>query len=214
MKQFWAFILFVAVTTAHCQCLVPVGDGPGDAGSRDAGATDAGRDAGQVAECINGSDCPGAEATVPACSQQGTAAGFSCIAGRCVWDCAGGRSCIEGREPRGICFSCGAARPFCREVCMVSDGATSGTVEQSTCPQGSDFFKLEWFRLREDPSCGWEATSPSDGTSLGRIEKLDSQRLWANLPSAGGVCSGEILVGDSRRWIMSCPDCQFVVLKQ
>src|SRR5690349_20129827 len=67
-------------------------------------AEDRAPDAGQ-AQCRVAEDCKGLSplSSVPACEGESA---YSCIAGRCVWDCRSGRSCEVQQTNGSLCIDC------------------------------------------------------------------------------------------------------------
>jgi hypothetical protein len=155
------------------------------------------------AECTVPSDCAGS--AMPAISYCGTATGaWSCAFGRCVVECAPGRTCRSADAGCLTCdgmTSCGA-EPNCQLLTHLS-------IEASTCPQ---FTATDWLRTERLPEPACTATLRSgDGGVAGTITFTSTDELFADLPDVGGGCVGRSLPTGAIRYSLSCPGCMMSV---
>jgi hypothetical protein len=199
-------------------CPPPDAGTPGDAGA-DAGA-DAGVDAGAafdggVRPCVTASQCPGQQPSTPWCAD----AGYSCIAGACVWECpsdGAGRTCSVSPGGDGGCLTCGATSQ-CPTICANATTYTA-TVEFesggcSTWPGTSIPFTSLTFARSDPVRCCYSVYQTAGAQMLGELCRLDNVFDYiANFPGLGGWCTGRSAVTGAPRSIINCPACQFVVV--
>lgn len=213
-----AAALFGLAAAVGCQCFAPVDQlGPDrpiapDAGAAradgraDAGLPDAGR------SCSTAADCKQGEPSVTWCSGFGQDAGPSCISGRCVLECPGGRTC--GVTLENFCLSCD--RSFaCPRWCFGSPSSYEVSIEQATCahwPGTSEQVSPGRLRLvRGDAGSCQVTVLRSDGGAFGTLWMLDNGELIALLePFPNSLCTGSQLPTGVPRAVVNCPGCQMV----
>lgn len=208
-------LALLSVTLSACQCLVPVNEEP-DAAGVDAG-TDAGADSGVFvsdggSECLTASDCAGAPWASRWCVF-GTPPGFSCVAQRCVSECAGdaGRTCAY--DSAQDCLACSNETPVCNaDTCPTN--AFAATVSSVECrpgvtPSFSMGTTLSFVPIR-GASCEMSVSSNTGG--LGQVVRSaqDGRHFWF-IRELGGWCVGEQLPTGALRSVVACPRCTFGV---
>jgi hypothetical protein len=168
---------------------------------------------GGVQDCVLASDCHGGKESVPWCSQPDAGASFSCIAGSCVWECPGKRTCSTDLDAGCLdCVSPGTSICIDGGACLNPLGVA--TVESSTCanpvvtpPAPFTGTSLTFQALAD---CRSEA-SISEGPPIGGIVELSSGQFIGDFSPLGGACTGELLPTNVVRLLINCPTCQFVV---
>lgn len=164
-------------------------------------------------DCLTHSDCHGAEPQAPGCA----GSTWSCVDGRCLWECNGGRDCTN--DVSGQCLSCSAGS-FCYGGNCSNHGHVGrrlATVVSSTCVDGpvvdtggaGPALGVE----RIPTACGFQAFLGD--VHLGKM-LFSSSGFVAQFPSLGGTCVGwggvEATVATTGgQWNFSCPRCQFTV---
>lgn len=181
------------------------GDAPFDASDdADADLADA-RDA--ALTCATAADCSPADGGSGWC-----AAVSNCIAGRCVAECpltGGARTCTVESD----CFVCAEdAGSGCPTSAACPAGVFDVQVESSTCSAWSD--AGAGLRLTRTASfdCRYLISDTSTYELLGELVRLDDGSGIAELSSLGGWCTGRPAFTGSPRYILSCPDCELVLV--
>lgn len=83
-------------------------------------------------ECAIPGDC--ARLDTPPSVRFCPTSAWSCIAGRCVWECSGGRSC--GLRPGG-CLACNGAAPACpADACRGVIQSKPPMIDEALCARG------------------------------------------------------------------------------
>lgn len=133
-------------------------------------------DTGNPFDCTTAADCTLQPfGSVRACSNSA----WSCIAGECVWECTGGRTCALVPPPDAatpVCLACDGAPPQCYgEPCR--HDITSPNLEDAYCARS--FFQ-------PPPVCFGDFVQLSDGM----------------------ICSLEMLPTGAPRSVLACGPCQ------
>jgi hypothetical protein len=160
--------------------------------------------------CVVATDCAGIPSTVPMCADAGFLSGFSCIDGKCIWECgSSGRTCDA--TDHGTCLACAS---------LDGGACTAGGAEQSfagvgeaTCPTlpgSSSSFAGTWLKLELGCSGGTDARL-ADGRLLGHWVWLSWDVRLGQFPALGGTCTGNYLPSAGIVWVWNCPDCQFTI---
>jgi hypothetical protein len=209
--------LFVLVLAASCTCFTPVdefdggtgggaaggsgGSGGGNtAGGAGGGSTGGGSATSSDGGCTTAAQCTGTRASVPFCGPAG-GAGWSCVANACLWECNGGRVCDVTQTPDGGCLTCGTPGTTCRDR-FCADGLRLADVESSTCNLSGTIQLI---------GTGCRYGVQGDAGVFGTLELLQGGEILANLGTHGGLCTGTFLPTGLERWVLNCPQCQFVV---
>jgi hypothetical protein len=224
-------VAWLVVTAAACQCFVPVteggkdggadsglgggvgggfgggvdGGGPGGGVGGGAGGGVGGGTGGGGTECTTASQCGALDAGFPFCS--GTPSG-SCISGRCVTECAGGRTC-GGVENQPYCLICydPVVTQCAPSTCSAIFSCTM-TIGGSTCARGPQN-GTRW-RADRQTDCSWSVVDDA-GVEVGHWFDLTTGEAFGTFAGVDGRCVGKDLFTGVPRMQWSCPDgCVFV----
>lgn len=198
--------LFLLLASGGCQCFVPVSEDP-DAGS------DGGSDAGVSKDA--GPECTGASQCVPmsaprTCGFAASSPSRSCFDGRCVYDCAGARTCTT---KLGSCLSCDGGVPSCNAAScnFVNDGDT-GRVYRSCVAGSSEQVGTFLVRYAQGATCNFRVLL-ADGGVFGALELLgDFESGTAQVSEEPGVtCTVRGLATALNRVELGCARCLYLL---
>lgn len=202
LRPLVAPLLLLMLSVLGCQCFVPVSETPL---SGHDGGVDAGSDAGTVAtfpECRVAADCPAVhfDGGFTWCNDRAA----SCVAGRCLQECGGGRSCevTDG----GTCLACLASATECSQPHCASRQPCTMQIEASTCP-GITPYSTVWTATRTE-DCSREIVGP-DGGFVGRWYDVNFAEGIATLSSVTGTCTVHQVPTNAPRAEWACPGCTF-----
>jgi hypothetical protein len=209
----WAVVASL-LTSAACQCFVPVTDRPdsGGAGGGTAGGAGGGTGGGGGTVTTDGgfcntpSDCVGdAGPVVGFCS--GAPAVWSCAMHHCVSECGSGRVCDWDGGSR--CTTCdGVTDCPSTQLCPTITNGVRIESGAGACAAYANTL-LEAQSLSSSP-CTYGLTWP-DGGTFGLIVFYNINGISADVPALGGGCVGEQLPTGAIRFGLSCPACMLSV---
>ncbi len=180
------------------------GGGVTGGGVTGGGVTGGGVTGGGSARCAQASDCAGRDAgSSDAFCATAPGRGWSCVLGRCVYECAGGRLC-DATTP--MCLTCGSQTSCLNQ--MTCPLLTHLTFERSTC--GVSQFEMWRTRPLSSGPCQAELLFP-DGGVAGTLWAYGYGSVRADIPSWGGTCVGVDQQTGAVRFSLSCPACLSVV---
>lgn len=158
------------------------GGASGAGGSGGAGGGGAGTGGTLGGFCQVPADCIGTPAGI---SAGFCASSWSCIAGTCVWECNGGRSC--GEAPDSGCLRCAAA---------------GGTTTEEGCIGTPCAFDVA--RITDTLQITCLSSPPPD------FSTFHCRGRWGSLTN-GATCTLQSIPTGLERWSVSCDGCETIV---
>jgi hypothetical protein len=162
---------------------------------------------------VKASDCHGAFTPVTFCNTVYGDAGYSCLDGQCIVECADQAGTTCAVEHATECLQCPPTASCIPPSCPASTRVTTFHVEDAQCRGTSPLAPRE--EIIEGPSeaCGMTLSRVVDGGTqrIGALFLQDARAITANVPLLGGRCNVLELPTGAERLLLDCPLCQVVL---